>query len=165
MFFGIFATHLVYLGELSQIKYTAVKNKSLHYRWFIFAFLIKYLVLLQNRPQNRYTCWCWFSDILLSEFTISKNAYRKVASRSTSRLVARPGIFRLFMKGKFDPYVLWPLAFGLWPLNSRPVYCSRLYGMYLLTTLDKNLVEELFWMNKNESEKNPLDKQTVNTIR
>jgi len=31
MFFGIFATHLVYLGELSQIKYTAVKNKSLHY--------------------------------------------------------------------------------------------------------------------------------------
>ena len=54
--------------------------------------------------------------------------YRKVASRSTSRLVARPGIFRLFMKGKFDPYVLWPLAFGLWPLNSRPVCCSRLYG-------------------------------------
>ena len=55
-------------------------------------------------------------------------AYRKVASRSTSRLVARPGIFRLFIKGKFDPYVLWPLAFGLWPLNSRPVYCSWLYG-------------------------------------
>ena len=54
--------------------------------------------------------------------------YRKVASRSTSRLVARPEIFRLFIKGKFDPYVLWPLAFGLWPLNSRPVYCSRLYG-------------------------------------
>ena len=32
--------------------------------------------------------------------------YRKVASRSTSRLVARPRIFRLFMKGKFDAYVL-----------------------------------------------------------
>ena len=32
--------------------------------------------------------------------------YRKVASRSTSRLVARPEIFRLFIKGKFDPYVL-----------------------------------------------------------
>ena len=58
------------------------------------------------------------------------STYRKVASRSTSRLVARPGIFRLFIKGKFDPYVLWPFAFGLWPLNSRPVYCSRLYGMY-----------------------------------
>ena len=56
-------------------------------------------------------------------------AYRKVASRSTSRLVARPGIFRLFIKGKFDPYVLWPLTFGPWPMNSRPVYCSRLYGI------------------------------------
>ena len=32
--------------------------------------------------------------------------YRKVASRSTSRLVALPRIFRLFMKGKFDAYVL-----------------------------------------------------------
>ena len=30
----------------------------------------------------------------------------KVASRSTSRLVAN----LRFMKGKFDPYVLWPLA-------------------------------------------------------
>ena len=45
-----------------------------------------------------------------------KTKYRKVASRSTSRLVARPRIFRLFMKGKFDAYVLWPLAFDLWPL-------------------------------------------------
>ena len=36
--------------------------------------------------------------------TFSK--YRKVASSSTSRLVARPKVFRLFMKGKFDPYVL-----------------------------------------------------------
>ena len=35
------------------------------------------------------------------------------------------------MKGKFDPYVLWPLVFDLGPLNSRLVYCSRLYGIYL----------------------------------
>ena len=41
--------------------------------------------------------------------------YRKVASSSTSRLVARPRIFWLLMKGKFDPYVLWPLAWDLWP--------------------------------------------------
>ena len=34
------------------------------------------------------------------------------------------------MKGKFDPYVLWPLALDLGPLNSRPVYCSRLYGIH-----------------------------------
>ena len=32
--------------------------------------------------------------------------YRKVASRSTSRLVAHPSIFRMFMKEKFDAYVL-----------------------------------------------------------
>ena len=36
--------------------------------------------------------------------------YRKVASSRLSRLVACPRIFRLFMKGKFDAYVLWPLA-------------------------------------------------------
>ena len=34
--------------------------------------------------------------------------YRKVASRSTSRLVAHPRIFRQFTEGKFDAYV--PLA-------------------------------------------------------
>jgi hypothetical protein len=37
-----------------------------------------------------------------------ENIYRKVASRSTSWLVAHPRIFRLFMKEKFDAYVLQP---------------------------------------------------------
>ena len=32
--------------------------------------------------------------------------YRKVASSRLSRLVAHLRIFRLFIKGKFDPYVL-----------------------------------------------------------
>ena len=36
--------------------------------------------------------------------------YCKVTSRSMARLVAHPRIFRLFMEGKFDAYVLWPLA-------------------------------------------------------
>ena len=35
-----------------------------------------------------------------------KIIYSKVASRSPSWLVAHPEIFWLFMKGKFDPYVL-----------------------------------------------------------
>ena len=39
-----------------------------------------------------------------------KNTYRKVANSSLSRLVAHFQIFRRFMKGKFDAYVLWPLA-------------------------------------------------------
>ena len=34
--------------------------------------------------------------------------YRKVASSSPSRIEAHAGLFRLLMKGIFDPYVLWP---------------------------------------------------------
>ena len=34
----------------------------------------------------------------------------KVASSSLSWLVAHSRIFRLFMKGKFDTYLLWPLT-------------------------------------------------------
>ena len=36
--------------------------------------------------------------------------YRKVASSRMSLLVAHTRIFRLFMRGEFDTYVLWPLA-------------------------------------------------------
>ena len=36
--------------------------------------------------------------------------YRKVMSSRLSRLVAHLRIIRLFMKGKFDAYVLWSLA-------------------------------------------------------
>ena len=36
--------------------------------------------------------------------------YRKVASSSLSWLVAHFQIFRRLMKGKFDTYILWPLA-------------------------------------------------------
>ena len=59
--------------------------------------------------------------------------YRKVVSSRLSRLVAHSRIFRLFMKGKFDTYVLWPLAKKSSKLNSRPVYCSRLYGILIST--------------------------------
>ena len=73
--------------------------------------------------------------------------YRKVASRSTPRLVARPRIFRPFMKGKFDPYVLWPLAFDHWPLNSRRVYCSRLYGIWDILLWVSYKKSKIFWRN------------------
>ena len=36
--------------------------------------------------------------------------HRKVASSRLSRLVVHPKIFRRLMKGKFYPYVLWPLT-------------------------------------------------------
>ena len=48
----------------------------------------------------------WFFIFCLLCFS----TYRKVASSRLSRLVAHLRIFRLFMKGKFDAYVLWPLA-------------------------------------------------------
>ena len=41
---------------------------------------------------------------------ISKVTYRKVASSRLSWIVEHLRIFRLFMKGKFDAYVLYPLA-------------------------------------------------------
>ena len=39
-----------------------------------------------------------------------KKIYSRVASSRLSHLVAHSRIFRLFMKGKFDAYVLWPSA-------------------------------------------------------
>ena len=59
-----------------------------------------------------------------------ENKYRKVAISRLSRLVAHSRIFRLFMKGKFDAYVLWPLtkSFQNLIVDRRPVYCWRLYG-------------------------------------
>ena len=39
MFFGGFATHLVYLGELTQIRYSAARNRSMHYTQFVRNYL------------------------------------------------------------------------------------------------------------------------------
>ena len=39
---------------------------------------------------------------------IALGTYRIVASTSSSRIEAHVGLFRLLMKGIFDPYVLWP---------------------------------------------------------
>ena len=53
LFFGAFATHLVYLGELTQIKYTAVRNKSIHYNQFVEEYLhsVNKSEILKNRTQ------------------------------------------------------------------------------------------------------------------
>ena len=58
--------------------------------------------------------------------------YRKVASRSTSWLVAHPRIIRLFLKGKFDSYVLWPLT-----KKDQKVNSSLLANYAILTTDQK----------------------------
>ena len=50
----------------------------------------------------------WFIPINVSS-TKKLTKYRKAASSRMSRLVAHFHSFRLFMKGNFDAYVLWPL--------------------------------------------------------
>ena len=57
---------------------------------------------------------------------VTLRKYRKVASSRMSRFVAHFHISRLIMKGNFDAYVKYGPK-----LNSRPVYCLRLYGTYL----------------------------------
>ena len=64
--------------------------------------------------------------------------YRKVASSRLSQLVAHFWIFRLFMKEKF--YAFGPKSLKL---NSRPVYCSRLYSN---TKVKLNFVESQMGM-------------------
>ena len=39
---------------------------------------------------------------------LNETVYRKVTSSNTSCLEAHAGLFRLLMKGIFDPYVLGP---------------------------------------------------------
>ena len=52
----------------------------------------------------------WNSSQKKVDKFITNEMYRKVASSRLSRLVAHSRIFRLFTKGKFDAYVVWPLA-------------------------------------------------------
>ena len=45
-------------------------------------------------------------DSVIKQFKPQIKHYRKVASSNTSCLEAHTGLFRLLMKGIFDPYVL-----------------------------------------------------------
>ena len=47
---------------------------------------------------------------ILALHVFRENRYRKVTSSGMPKLVAHPSILRTFMKGKFDFYVLLPLA-------------------------------------------------------
>ena len=63
-------------------------------------------------PFNSIDGWCiksisWQNLMPKCNFN---TAYFKVASSRLFRLVAHLRILRLFMKGKFDGYVLWPLV-------------------------------------------------------
>ena len=86
--------------------------------------------IVRNWSRDLFQIWLKAnsSQKMLAFVTSSKTLmYRKVASSRLFQLVAHSRIFRLSMKGKLDAYVLWPLAKKSSKLNSRPVYCSRLY--------------------------------------
>ena len=53
VFFGVFATQLIYLGELSQIKYTTKRNNSIYYNQYIDEYLhgTNKTALFQKRTQ------------------------------------------------------------------------------------------------------------------
>ena len=63
--------------------------------------------------------------------------YRKVANNKLSRLVAHLRIFRLFIKEKFDAYVLWPLAKKIqnWIVDRST---ARDFTVFLLLNFSKN---------------------------
>ena len=52
----------------------------------------------------------WNVRLHLSRTHLTEIEYREVAGSRLSQLIAYIKHFRLFMKGKFDSYVLWPLA-------------------------------------------------------
>ena len=75
--------------------------------------------LLHNDCQTRLagiTQWQNLPMFVHEQFAV----YRKVVSSRLSPLVAHLRIFRLFMKGKFDAYVLWPFGPKVPKLNSSP---------------------------------------------
>ena len=71
----------------------------------------------------------------------------KVASSRLSQLVAHFHIFRLFMKKKFDAYYcdLWPKGSNL---NSRLVYCCRLYGTQSCMKMLLVVQDSDFWADR-----------------
>ena len=96
--------------------------------------------------------WClWSSYVwgLASHESMSETyptIYRKVASSRLSWLVAHFRIFRLFMKGKFHAYVLWPFGKKSSKLNSWQVYYFWLYGMYFSTEIATNIINHDTWL-------------------
>ena len=122
------------------------KNKMLHIGQWIWIFFPKILLIkdtLKEIQCFKYYIHCVgvILPIMIKTTTWKKEysfiiwylnllylyMYLKVSSSRLSRLGAHLRIFKQFMKRKIDAYVLWHLAKRV--QNSRPVYCSRLYGM------------------------------------
>ena len=69
--------------------------------------------------------------------------YRKVACSRLSQLVAHSSILRLFKKGKFDAYVLWPLSQRVqnWIVDRSTARDSTVFGLKMTV---KSGLEKMF---------------------
>ena len=78
-----------------------------------------------------------------------KRCYRKVAISRLSPLVANSRIFTLFMKGKFDAYVLWTFGQKSSKLNKQQtslLLATLWYVIYCLRNLEsKSLIAQFRW--------------------
>ena len=109
------AFHLVNLSTIKEFFFSSEFINGSEHMGFRKSHL--YLVSNYSKQKQKY-------NFIQFECYISK--YCKVASRSTSWLVAHPRIFRLFMRGKFDGHVPWTYGQRGSKLNISPFYCSQL---------------------------------------
>ena len=100
----------MYLDEASSW----IHNSYYVHKFASILCIIRYSwYLLLNAVLNIQVEWIFIHTYMLWQHLRFPNPfsnYRKVASSRLSWLVAHPCIFRLFLKVKFDAYVLWPLA-------------------------------------------------------
>ena len=80
--------------------------------------------------------------------TVGWSNYSKVGSSSLSWLVAHFWVFRLFMKGKFDAYVLWPLAKSVqnWMVSQSTAPDFTVFIFFI----KKNVVNHQYYKNSRE---------------
>ena len=89
---------------------------------------------------NLFNYWKIQREVASLEFSTYKHTYRKVASSRLSWLVAHLRLFRLFMKRKFDAYLLWPLANWVWNWIE---YFSWLYSSLKYKTLALKIIDQI----------------------
>ena len=78
--------------------------------------------------------WINRSRCVSRDFISTWWEYRKVASNRLSQLEAHFYIFRLFMKGNFDAYVLWPLVkkFQNWIVDQSTACKFMVFDIWLM---------------------------------
>ena len=111
----------------AEIKTNSAEDRAtVLLKWTDFSRSLKFNLLILSIPVNiqtftRSSCFYKMISYAITAYFFQfchsglifqhlKNTCRKVASSRLSRWVAHLRIFRLFLMGKFDAYVLWPFA-------------------------------------------------------